>query len=233
MEIGKTLTDAWDIYLKNFVVIFFSYIIMLVLGICTLGLLLVPLMVGTQMLFVKAKRGEKISIGDIFGPVKRFFALFFGIIWIAILIVIGFVLGIAPGLIFAVWWMFALLSIYDKGLGIGAGMKASKEIINNPNTKNSLWTHYGLMALSYIAYSIAHPFLVIAIAIAAFMLGAKNIGIAASSYIAVLVVLFILGLITNSSAILMILPIVIIVAALITMPLSLGVIACGYADEAK
>jgi len=146
MDIVKAFTDAWNIYVKNFFTIFLATLVVLVLGVLTLGLLYVPLLVGLQMLFVKAKRGEAIALNDIFAPVQRFFALFFGTIWMAILIVIGLILLVVPGLCWATWWMYALLFIFDKKLGIGAGMRASKDLVR----KNNLWMHLLFLILTSV-----------------------------------------------------------------------------------
>ncbi len=150
MDIVKAFTDAWNIYIKNFFTIFLSTLAALILSFVTLGILYLPLMVGIQMMFVKAKRGEEISLNDIFAPIRRFFAIFFGAIWIGILIVIGLILLIIPGLCWASWWMFALLFIFDKKMGISEGMRASKEIVR----KNNLWLHLLLLILAWVVGNI-------------------------------------------------------------------------------
>lgn len=146
MDIVKAFIDAWNIYVKNFFTILLTTLVVMFLGVITLGILYIPLLVGLQMMFVKAKRGEPITLSDVFAPMKRFFAIFFGSIWIGILVAIGLILLIVPGLIWASWWMFALLFIVDKNMGIGAGMRASKEIVR----KNNLWMHLLLLILAAI-----------------------------------------------------------------------------------
>ncbi len=146
MDITKAFTDAANIYVKNFFNILLATLVVMLLGVITLGILYMPLLIGLQMMFVKAKRGEAIGLNDVFTPMKRFFALFFGTVWIGILVAIGFILLIVPGLIWASWWMYALLYIYDKNLGIGAGMRASKEVVR----KNNLWMHLLLLILAAI-----------------------------------------------------------------------------------
>jgi uncharacterized membrane protein len=137
MDIVKPFKDAWEIYIKNFIVIILAAIIVGILSVITLGILAIPLHVGLLMLFVKAKRGASVVLNDIFAPISKFVTLLFGGSWISILVAIGLVLLILPGLCWLSWWMYALLFIYDKGLGIGAGMRASKEIVR----KNNLWLH--------------------------------------------------------------------------------------------
>jgi len=144
MDIVKAFTDAWNIYLKNFMTILLATIAVLLLGMITIGILYLPLMIGLQMMFVKAKRGETIVFNDIFAPLKKFWSLWGGAIWIGLLGAIGIILLIVPGLCWLSWWMYALLFIYDKNLGIGAGMRASKEIVR----KNNIWLHLLFLLLA-------------------------------------------------------------------------------------
>lgn len=150
MDIVKAFTDAWNIYIKNFIIIILATLVAMVLGGLTLGILYIPLLVGVQMLFVKAKRGEPIVFNDVFSPINRFFSIFFGSIYMAILICIGLILLIVPGLCWASWWMFALLFIYDKKMNIGEGMAASKNIVR----KNNLWMHLILILLACVVADI-------------------------------------------------------------------------------
>ena len=143
MDIVKAFTDAWDIFSKNFVMYGLATLVVVILGMATIGILYIPLIVGLQMMFVKAKRGEKVILHDLFNPFKHFFDLFFGSIWIAILVLLGLCLLIVPGLCFAAWWMYAPLFIADKGKHIGQAMRASKEMVRGKN----LWTHLLLLVL--------------------------------------------------------------------------------------
>jgi uncharacterized membrane protein len=152
MDIVKAFTDSFNIFKNNFVVIFLGSLVAMILGTITAGILYIPLTVGVMMLFVKAKRGEPVSFNDIFLPIKRFFALFFGSIWMAILIIFGLILLIVPGLIFASWWMFAVLYIYDKKMGISEGMAASKAIV----TKNNLWIHLLFLILAGVIGNVGY-----------------------------------------------------------------------------
>jgi len=157
MDIGKAFVDSWNIYVKNIIIIILAGIVSSLLGI-----LIAPL-VGFQMMFVKAKRGNPVSFNDVFATFGAFINLFFGAIWIGIILTlmfapmgicfylgwnaIGFLFLIAAVLVdiyLGVNWMFALLLIYDKGLSIGAGMKASRELV----AKNNWWLHLVLLILA-------------------------------------------------------------------------------------
>ncbi|MBU1866875.1 MAG: hypothetical protein KKD13_00155, partial [Candidatus Margulisbacteria bacterium] len=60
MDIGKAFVDAWNTYTKNLIVIILAAIVSSILW-----YLIVP-MVGFQMMFVKAKRGEGVSFNEVF-----------------------------------------------------------------------------------------------------------------------------------------------------------------------
>ena len=165
MDIGKAFIDAWSIYIKNFVILVLAGIVAAILSI------LVAPMVGFQMMFVKAKRGEQIAFNDIFAPFKSFVNLFFGAVWIGILVflmllpgiiclnmgwnAVGGVLlflGILAAIYFGISWIFALLLIYDKGLSINNGMKASRALVQ----KNNWWMHLLLIILAGIVGGIGN-----------------------------------------------------------------------------
>jgi hypothetical protein len=162
MDIGKSFVDSWNIYIKNFIILLLALIVAGVLGCITLGLLAIPLIVGFQLMFVNAKRGKAIAFNDLFVPIGNFFKLFFGAIWIAILILLVLLPGIiclvmkwnviggillAAGVLFDIYlgvnWIFALLLIQDKGLSINNALKTSRGIVS----KNNWWLHLLLIIL--------------------------------------------------------------------------------------
>jgi hypothetical protein len=119
-------------------------------------------MVGFQMLFVNAKRGKPIVFNDIFTPIRNFVRLFFGSIWMGMIVLLVLTPGIIcfimnwnliGGILFAagviadiylgIGWMFALLLIQDKGLTINNALKSSRELV----AKNNWWLHLLLAVL--------------------------------------------------------------------------------------
>lgn len=145
MNLGKPFVDAWNIYIKNFGTIIISLIIVLILSIITLGILSLPLFIGFQMLFVKAMRKKKITANEVLDPIKRYFSLFFGYMGIGFMIFFGVLLLIVPGLVWASWWMYALLFIYDKNMHIEDGLRASKELVR----ENGTWWHLLFLAILF------------------------------------------------------------------------------------
>jgi hypothetical protein len=183
MNLGKPFVDAWNIFVKHLGTILIGFIIVIILSVITLGLLLIPLLVGLQMLFVKAKRGEQISANDVLAPIGRYFSLVFGRFGIGLLVIFGLCLLIVPGLAWYSWWMYAALYIYDRHMHIEDAMKSSKDVVR----KGGTWWH--LLFLTIVVF------------------------------------------IDN------ILPLLFgplfLLAKFITTPVTMGAIACAYADEAK
>ncbi|MFA4967764.1 MAG: hypothetical protein WC624_06060 [Candidatus Margulisiibacteriota bacterium] len=165
MDIGKAFVDSWNAYIKNFIIIILAGIVSSILSI------LIAPTVGLQMMFVKAKRGEAVSFNDIFAPFSKFVNLFFGAIWIGIILMLAMVpagicfyfnWGMVGGILMlaaiildiylGVSWMFSLLLIYDKGLSINDGLKASKELV----AKNNWWMHLLLLVVAGIVAGIGN-----------------------------------------------------------------------------
>lgn len=134
MDIGKYISDSWGIYIKNFVTILISLIVMGIVSVITLGILTGSMFTGFLMLFVKVKRGQQISVNDIFAYKGKFLPLLLGLIILGIIIGVGLILIVIPGLIFMTWWMYTLLFMVDKNMSFGDAMKASKKIVSSKGT---------------------------------------------------------------------------------------------------
>ncbi len=181
-------------YTKNFVTLILALLVAGILSIITLGILAIPLFIGFQMIFVKIKRGEAAQLNEIFSPLKNFFKLLFGALWMGIieaavlipgilclyfqLNVLGGILlvaGILLDIYFGVTWMFALLLMYDKGLSINQGLKTSMSLV----LKNNFWMHLLLVILVGIVVQIGN----LLWGIGALLTTPLGVGAVASAYI--------------------------------------------------
>ncbi len=162
MNLGKSFSDSWNIFTKNFITIVLAMIVATLLSFVTIFILAVPLFIGFQMMLVKGLRGEKVEFNEIFGPMKDYFKLVGAAFWIGIaevavllpgslciylnwLIVGGILIlvGIIADIYMWVTWMFTLLLLNDKGLTIKQGLKASRDLV----LKNNFWMHLLLIIL--------------------------------------------------------------------------------------
>ncbi|MDD5593216.1 MAG: hypothetical protein PHG97_00565 [Candidatus Margulisbacteria bacterium] len=183
MNIGKPFIDSWNIYIKHLGTILIAFIILIILSVITLGVLYIPLLIGLQMLFVKAKRGEQITANEVLAPINRYFSLVFGSFGIGLLVLFGLLLLIVPGLAWASWWMYAALFMYDRSMHIEDGMKSSKDVVR----KSGTWWH---LLFLVIVFFIDNVFV--------WFIGPLGF-----------------------------------IAKFVTTPLTMGAVACAYADESK
>ncbi|KAF0134197.1 MAG: hypothetical protein FD145_840 [Candidatus Saganbacteria bacterium] len=159
MDIVKSFTDSWNIYLKNFILIVLAGIVAAIFG------FLIAPMVGFYMIFVKAQRGEQVSFNDVFAPFKKYLALLIASLWIFILIaaatlpavicyyfnlnvlgVLFTVISIMLIIYLGVCWMFSLILVYDKDLPVMNALNTSRELV----LKNNFWMHLLLLLLAGI-----------------------------------------------------------------------------------
>jgi len=78
---------------------------------------------GFQNCALKASRGEKVELGDVFFPFSRI--VDFIIPWI--IIVAGCLFCFLPGLLFMTWWYYAYPIMIEEGIGWSEATKKSKE----------------------------------------------------------------------------------------------------------
>jgi len=168
MDIGKAFIDAWNIYTKNFIVVFLAGIVAVLL--CWL----VSPAIGFQMMFIKAGKGTPIVFNDVFAAFDRFGALVLGSLLIILLLLLCFlpaaicflmnwdilgvlliIAGLSLGIYLAVCWIFSLLMICDQGLSLGAALASSRALV----IKNGWWTHFLLLVLVGIVAGIGKALL--------------------------------------------------------------------------
>jgi len=89
-----------------------------------------PLAGGLYMFFLKRIRGEATTVDTAFsGFSNRFLHLFLGSFVSLVLIVLGFICCILPGIYLGVAWTFTLPLIIDKGLDFWSAMELSRKTV--------------------------------------------------------------------------------------------------------
>jgi len=96
-----------------------------------LGLLVCgPLLGGLCLFFLKKIRGETTTVETAFsGFSNRFLHLFLGFFVPAVLMALGFICLILPGIFLAVAWMFTLPLVIDKGIDFWSAMELSRKTV--------------------------------------------------------------------------------------------------------
>jgi len=147
MDIGRIFEDAWKLFVKDVGPLIVGALLVALLSVVTIGILAGPLMGGYYLMVSRRIReGRPAEIGDVFSAFDRFGSLFIAVLVIAILVAIGLVFLILPGLMLAAIWLYVPLFIVDQKMSFGEAMAASRELV----TKNGFWLHVGVVALLWL-----------------------------------------------------------------------------------
>ncbi len=115
---------------EEFVIVFLGGLLIRILASCTLGILAGPLMGGYMLILLAWFRQRKKPVfNDLFSGMLRFDELF-PLFFLVIMIIIGFMLLIVPGVIFATWWIYVIFLMADKKMTLGEAMNTSKIKVN-------------------------------------------------------------------------------------------------------
>ncbi len=100
-----------------------------------------PMMGGLSALYLKKIRGQSASFGDIFLGFGSAFGSLIGAYLICILLItVGFIFCILPGIYLAVSWVFTIPLVIDKRMGFWDAMELSRKVV----TKH-WWKVFGLV----------------------------------------------------------------------------------------
>ncbi len=143
MDIEKLLKDSWEIFQKNIVAFIVGTFIVMIPSILAssipiIGLIFLiampPLAYGLTSMAIKATKGETVEINDISIALKDTDRLVQSLILAivgGILVVIGLILLIIPGLVLAVLFTYSMILLVIRGYGAIDALKESVEIVKN------------------------------------------------------------------------------------------------------
>src|SRR5436190_2497533 len=155
VDIGDCFSRSWNLVRDNFwllvgatavaKVIAYALGFLPALGIPVAVLLALVFQGGVQWLFLKRIRGEAADLGDVFaGFSLAFVPLLLAGIVVHVLVGVGLLLCIVPGIYLMVSWrLFVPLLIIDKGLEFWPAMELSRRVV----TKH-WWECFGLLLLA-------------------------------------------------------------------------------------
>jgi hypothetical protein len=130
MDIKLHIVRAWDLTLKFIVPLILMTLVMLIVGVITLGILAPVTLAGyMQSILLMIREGREPKIQDLFSEMKLFLPLLvFGVV-VTLAIFIGFMLLFIPGLLIAVAVAFSCLYVIplmtDKRMGLIDAIKGS------------------------------------------------------------------------------------------------------------
>jgi uncharacterized membrane protein len=129
MDIGKCVSDSWNATAKYPIPLVLGWLGATILGAVSLGILAAPTMAGVMVMYLRARRGETPEFNQIFSFLNKTLPLLVATIVLVLLVGLGLVCLVIPGLVFIAWWMHVLLLMADGGLGLGEAMRESRRSV--------------------------------------------------------------------------------------------------------
>ena len=123
--VKDSLLESWEAFKKDAVLYVLANLVLIGLSIVSLGILVGPLTVGMIGIVRKRRRGEAASVGDIFAGFSSFGASFGACVIVVLGVLVGVLLLVVPGLVFAFLSVFTLHGIAYRNLGAIAAIKHS------------------------------------------------------------------------------------------------------------
>jgi hypothetical protein len=151
MDIGKVFERGWKLFVKDVAPYVIGALILAALSVVTIGILYGPLSAGLYVMAVRRVRQNRTAeIGDVFWGLSHFWRFFGAALLLLILIGIGFVFLIIPGLLLATIWIYVFPVMVDRDMGVFDAMAESRRLVR----ENGFGQHFVMMLL-LIALSIA------------------------------------------------------------------------------
>jgi hypothetical protein len=151
MDIGKAFERGWKLFAKDVGPYVVGALLLGLLMIVTIGILYGPLAAGLYVMAIRRVRQNRMAeIGDVFWGLNHFWRFFGAALLLALLIGIGFIFLIIPGLLLATMWIYVFPVMVDRDLGVFDAMAESRRLVR----ENDFWQHF-VMVLVLAALSIA------------------------------------------------------------------------------
>ncbi|MCZ7663455.1 MAG: glycerophosphoryl diester phosphodiesterase membrane domain-containing protein [Thermoleophilia bacterium] len=135
LDIGAILSDGWRLFTSN-VGGFLGFALLggllgFLLGITIVGMLfLVPLLAGFYVVPLLMLKGRTPVFGDFFGGFRQLGSLVALGVVMGLLILLGTILLILPGIYLSIAWTWAIPLIVDRRMGFWEAMSASMKVVN-------------------------------------------------------------------------------------------------------
>lgn len=128
MDFGKLLKDCWDLFLKEIVNLVLFGLVGIVL---CLTVVLIPTVVGGWARgFVGYVRDGKRPDFNLLWDFGGYLQILLLVLVQGLLVSLGFMLLVVPGVILSVWWLYAVFFLVDRDMGFWEAMSASREAVS-------------------------------------------------------------------------------------------------------
>jgi len=147
MNFQKYLENSYRIIKEEPVIIVLGGLVVQLLTILSMGIMAGPFLGGYFLLIICLLRdNKKPAFNDVFSGLQQLRNLF-PFVLVLLIIFIGFMLLILPGLLFATWWIYVLPLMVDRKISFSEAMRLST---NKVNEKGFLMHFVFLLLISVI-----------------------------------------------------------------------------------
>jgi hypothetical protein len=130
MNFQAYLEDAWRIIKEEPIILVLGGLIVQLLTILSMAILAGPFLGGYFLLIIYFLRdNKKPKFNDIFSGLQQIRNLF-PYFLVLLIIFIGFMLLVLPGLLFATWWLYVLPLMVDRRISFSEAMRLSMNKVN-------------------------------------------------------------------------------------------------------
>jgi uncharacterized membrane protein len=127
--VQDSLRESWEAFKQDAVLYILANLVVIAVSIVSLGILIAPLTVGMIDIIRKRRRGEAAAVGDVFSGFSSFGSSFVAGLIMVLGTLVGLVLLVLPGLVFAFLCAFTFHAIAYRGLGAVDAVKHSVEAV--------------------------------------------------------------------------------------------------------
>ncbi|HXI53142.1 MAG TPA: hypothetical protein VNH84_16615, partial [Candidatus Saccharimonadales bacterium] len=143
VNIGLTLGRAWDLLKSDFWPLVGITALIIIVNSAASSLLQGPLIGGLFSYYLKRIRGQQAELGDAFsGFSANFLQLLLGFLVSSVLVTVGMMFCVLPGIYLGIAWQLTPVITADKGIGFWDAMEVSRKVL----TRN--W--WGMFALALV-----------------------------------------------------------------------------------
>jgi uncharacterized membrane protein len=120
---------TWDVFRKDALLFVLAAVVVYALSAVSLGICFPPLAVGFSGLVRRRNQGHPATVGDVFSGFDRFGSSFVAMMLVILGSLVGAILLVLPGVLFALFSSFALQAIAYESTSAVDGIKRSFELV--------------------------------------------------------------------------------------------------------
>lgn len=156
VDVMGVIKEAWELYKAQAALLTIAFVVLAILqGFAAIipfasGLLTGPLLVGFYSMVKKIDHDEAVDIKNLFDGFSKFVPLVLATIVVSLLVTIGVILFLLPGLYLAIAYGFTYFFIWERDMDFWPAMEASRKLIT-ANFWNYLLYILVLVAINVIA----------------------------------------------------------------------------------